>query len=126
MTKKDIVRKIARELGTGHLETARIVQAVFDNIVDVLEQEGRIELRNFGVFEVRQRAPRKARNPRTNEQVLVPARASISFTPGKEMLERIRTPRAKAQRRAQPAAKPATTQAGAPSATPPPDPPAEP
>ena len=90
MTKKDIVRKIARELGTGHVETARIVQAVFDNIIDVLETEGRIELRNFGVFEVRQRAPRKARNPRTNEQVLVPARASVAFSSGKEMLARIR------------------------------------
>ena len=90
MTKKDIVRKIARELGTGHVETARVVQAVFDNIIDVLETEGRIELRNFGVFEVRQRAPRKARNPRTNEQVLVPARASVAFSSGKEMLARIR------------------------------------
>lgn len=90
MTKKDIVRKIARELGTGHVETAKVVQAVFDNIIDALEAEGRIELRNFGVFEVRQRAPRKARNPRTNEQVLVPARASISFSSGKKMLIRIR------------------------------------
>ena len=90
MTKKDIVRKIARELGSGHVETAKIVQAVFDNIIMVLEKEGRIELRNFGVFDVRQRAPRKARNPRTNEQVLVPARASIAFAPGKEMLARIR------------------------------------
>jgi integration host factor subunit beta len=90
LTKKDIVRKIARDLGTGHVETARIVQAVFDNIIDVLEKDGRIELRNFGVFEVRRRAPRKARNPRTNEQVLVPARASIAFAPGKEMLAKIR------------------------------------
>jgi DNA-binding protein HU-beta/integration host factor subunit beta len=115
LTKKDIVRKIARELGTGHLETARIVQAVFDNIIEVLEREGRIELRNFGVFEVRQRAPRKARNPRTNEQVLVPARASISFAPGKEMLERIRASHAAGKRPAQQPAAPATDVASPPT-----------
>jgi nucleoid DNA-binding protein len=105
VTKKDIVRKIVRDLGTGHAETARIVQAVFDNIIDVLERDGRIELRNFGVFEVRRRAPRQARNPRTNERVFVPERASIAFAAGKEMLGRVREGRE--NRRAQRAGSPA-------------------
>jgi nucleoid DNA-binding protein len=52
-------------------------------------REGRIELRNFGVFEVRQRKPRKARNPRTGEQVKVPARRVVTFKPGRQMGERV-------------------------------------
>ena len=50
---------------------------------------GRIELRNFGVFEVKQRKPRKARNPRTGEKVKVPAKLVVTFKPGREMEERV-------------------------------------
>ena len=53
-------------------------------------RDGRIELRNFGVFEVKRRAPRKARNPRTGDKVFVPAKNVVSFKPGKEMEERVR------------------------------------
>ena len=52
-------------------------------------REGRIELRNFGVFEVRERKPRKARNPRTGENVKVPAKLVVTFKPGREMGERV-------------------------------------
>ncbi|MBX9579468.1 MAG: HU family DNA-binding protein, partial [Gemmataceae bacterium] len=51
---------------------------------------GRIELRNFGVFEVKQRKPRKARNPRTGARVDVEAKNVVTFQPGKEMEERVR------------------------------------
>ena len=51
--------------------------------------EGRIELRNFGVFEIRQRRPRRARNPKTGETVSVPARAIVTFKPGRAMAERV-------------------------------------
>src|ERR1700681_2552704 len=60
-----------------------------DGIIDTLEKERRIELRNFGVFEVKQRKPRKARNPRTGESVMVPARFVVTFKPGLEMEERV-------------------------------------
>jgi integration host factor subunit beta len=52
--------------------------------------DGRIELRNFGVFEVKQRKPRKARNPRTGERVDVASKNVVTFQPGKEMEERVR------------------------------------
>ena len=52
-------------------------------------EEGRIELRNFGVFQVRPRAARKARNPRTGRQVEVPEKFVVSFKPGKIMEERV-------------------------------------
>src|SRR5215510_15055835 len=72
------------------LKTKEIVQKTFDAIVDTLIQERRIELRNFGVFEVKKRAPRKARNPRTGEKVFVPQKFVVTFKPGKEMEERVR------------------------------------
>ena len=67
-----------------------IVQKTFDAIVETLVEEGRIELRNFGVFEVKRRAARKARNPRTGQRVDVPEKFVVTFKPGKEMEERVR------------------------------------
>ncbi len=67
-----------------------IVQRVFDGITETLEREGRIELRNFGIFGVRKRKPRQARNPRTGAKVKVPTRFVVRFKPGREMAERVR------------------------------------
>ena len=85
MTKKDIVRTISEEIGLTQQQTKKIVQKTFDAIIDSLVRERRIELRNFGVFEVKQRAARKARNPRTGRQVSVPEKFVVTFKPGKEM-----------------------------------------
>src|SRR5210317_1471934 len=90
MTKKEIVKTISEEIGLTQLKTKEIVQKTFDAIVDTLVTDGRIELRNFGVFEVKKRAARKARNPRTNGQVEVPEKYVVTFKPGKEMEERVR------------------------------------
>lgn len=90
MTKKEIVRTISEEIGLTQLKTKEIVQKTFDAIVDTLVTDGRIELRNFGVFEVKRRARRKARNPRTGEKVLVPEKFVVTFKPGKEMENRVR------------------------------------
>lgn len=90
MTKKEIVKTISEELGLTQLKTKEIVQKTFDAIVEALVDEGRIELRNFGVFEVKKRASRKARNPRTGQRVDVPEKWVVTFKPGKEMEERVR------------------------------------
>lgn len=90
MTKKEIVRTISEEIGLTQLKTKEIVQKTFDAIVEALVAEGRIELRNFGVFEVKRRAPRKARNPRTGDQVDVAEKYVVTFKPGKEMEEQVR------------------------------------
>ena len=90
MTKKEIVKQIADRLKLTQLKTKEIVQLTFDAIVDTLLEDGRIELRNFGVFEVKQRKARKARNPRTGERVDVPPKNVVTFKPGKEMEERVR------------------------------------
>ena len=90
MTKKEIVRTISEEIGLTQLQTKEIVQKTFDAIVEALVAEHRIELRNFGVFEVKRRAPRKARNPRTGDKVFVPEKFVVTFKPGKEMEERVK------------------------------------
>src|SRR5271155_5536940 len=90
MTKKDMAKAIADEMGLTQIQAKEIVQKVFDGITETLLKEGRIELRNFGVFEVKKRKPRKARNPRTGEKVKVPARVVVTFKPGREMEERVR------------------------------------
>ncbi len=90
MTKKEIVKTISDEIGLTQLKTKEIVQKTFDAIVETLVEERRIELRNFGVFEVKKRAARKARNPRTGDKVNVPEKFVVTFKPGKEMEERVR------------------------------------
>ena len=90
MTKKEIVKKISEDIGLTQLKTKDIVQRTLDAIILTLVSEGRIELRNFGVFEVKKRAPRKARNPRTGDKVYVPSKNVVTFKPGKEMEELVR------------------------------------
>ena len=90
MTKKEIVKDISDATGLTQLQTKDVVQKTFDAIVETLLEEGRIELRNFGVFEVKRRKARKARNPRTGERVDVGPKSVVTFKPGKEMEEKIR------------------------------------
>lgn len=90
VTKKEIVKQISERAELTQLQTKEIVQWTFDAIVETLVSEGRIELRNFGVFEVKRRKPRRARNPRTNEPVEVEAKNVVTFQPGKVMEEKVR------------------------------------
>ena len=89
MTKKEIAKKISEQSGITVLLALEAVQMVFDGITETLVEEGRIELRNFGVFEVKRRRARQARNPRTGETISVPERSVITFKPGREMEERV-------------------------------------
>lgn len=90
MTKKDIVRTIAEQIELPQLRTKELVQKTFDALIDALVREGRIELRNFGVFQIKKREARMARNPRTGERVPVQAKSVVTFKPGKEMEARVR------------------------------------
>jgi nucleoid DNA-binding protein len=89
VTKKEIVKTISDETGLNQQQIKTIVQKTFDAIVLTLVEEGRIELRNFGVFQVRPRAARKARNPRTGRQVEVPEKFVVTFKPGKIMEQKV-------------------------------------
>jgi nucleoid DNA-binding protein len=90
VTKKEIVKQISEDTGLTQLQAKKIVQMTFDAIIETLVRESRIELRNFGVFEVKLRKARKARNPRTNEDVHVGPKNVVTFQPGKKMEESVR------------------------------------
>ena len=90
MTKKDIIKNIADTIGLTQVQTRKVVQSTFDAITDTIAREGKIQLRNFGIFEVKTRKARKARNPTTGEVVDVPAKRVVVFKPGRKMAERIK------------------------------------
>jgi len=90
MTKKDIVLKITDMTGIKQVDVKTIVQATFDVIVDSLVRNEKVELRNFGVFKIKERRARFGRNPRTGESVPVPPRKVVVFKPGLEMKEKIK------------------------------------
>jgi len=89
-TKKDIVKTIAEQIDLPQLRTKELVQKTFDALIEALVREGRLELRNFGVFQIKRREARMARNPRTGERVPVAAKSVVTFKPGKEMEARVR------------------------------------
>jgi nucleoid DNA-binding protein len=89
VTKKEIVQNIAQELNVTQLKVKQIVDRTFESIIETLVENERIELRNFGVFEVKLRAARKARNPRTEQPVYVPEKYVVTFKPGKFMEQQV-------------------------------------
>src|SRR5947209_8502530 len=89
MTKKDLVIFLAEKHGLPRSQVRDAVQMIIEDIIATLIREGRIELRNFGVFQVKKRKARRARNPRTGEQVEVAERLVVTFKPGREMEDRI-------------------------------------
>jgi len=82
MTKKDIILKIANETKLKQIDVKKIVQKTFDCIIDSLAEGKKVELRNFGIFKVKQRKGRTGRNPRTGEVVPVPPKKVVVFKPG--------------------------------------------
>ncbi|MDD5130607.1 MAG: integration host factor subunit beta [Candidatus Omnitrophica bacterium] len=90
MTKKDIVLKVSDETNIKQIDVKKIVQKTFDCIVDALIRGEKIELRNFGVFKVKQRRSRTGRNPRTNQVIPVPPRKVVIFKAGLEMKQKIK------------------------------------
>lgn len=88
-TKRDMAERIAERCGITGIEAKVMVQHTLDEMVRCLVENGRLELRNFGVFQVVRTAPRKARNPRTGETVMVEARSVVKFKMGKVMGEAV-------------------------------------
>ncbi len=82
MTKKDIVMKISNEINLTQIDVKKIVQRTLDTILEALERGETVELRNFGVFKVKNRRGRIGRNPRTGQEVQVPEKRVVVFKPG--------------------------------------------
>ncbi len=90
MTKRDLVVKIAKETGFIQNDVAVIVQKTLDSIVEDLTAGNTIELRNFGVFEIKVRKSRKGRNPnKPKDEVVIPERTVVKFRAGKELKEAV-------------------------------------
>ena len=89
MTKAELVEEVSRvsDLTKKHSEV--IVDTVFKNIIDALHRGEKIELRGFGSFRLRRREPRKGRNPKTGEEVQIPAKRTPFFKVGKELKEMV-------------------------------------
>ncbi len=86
MTKRDLVVKIARDTGFIQNDVAEVVQRTLDYMAEELRSGNTIELRNFGVFEIKVRKSRKGRNPnKPADEVVIPERAVVKFRAGKEL-----------------------------------------
>ena len=88
-TKKELVARIAEQTGQTKVVVKQVLQAFLDEIVEELAQGNRLEFREFGVFEVKERRARRAQNPRTLEKVEVPAKRVVKFKVGRMMRQRV-------------------------------------
>ena len=89
ITKKDLIDRIAEKEGCKRVLVKKIVQDFLDSIVEELGVGNRLEFRDFGVFESRVRAPRRAQNPKTMAKVDVPSRRTVKFKVGRVMRDRL-------------------------------------
>src|SRR6185369_3014959 len=89
MTKADLVNDVADAAELTKKDAERLVEIVFESIIDSLNQGEKIELRGFGSFRVRSRGARRGRNPKTGDPVDIPAKRVPYFKPGKELKELI-------------------------------------
>jgi integration host factor subunit beta len=87
VTKKELVNRIADRTGQTKVITKDVIQMFLDEIINELGRGNRLEFREFGVFEIKERAARRAQNPRTLEKVSVPAKKVVKFKVGRLMKE---------------------------------------
>jgi integration host factor subunit beta len=92
MTKAELVEDVARAAELTKKDAERLVEIVFESIIDTLNSGEKIELRGFGSFRVRERGARRGRNPKTGDPVDIPAKRVPYFKPGKELKELINEP----------------------------------
>lgn len=88
-TKKELIDRIADETGLRRAEVKKVVQSFLDYVIEELGRGNRLEFRDFGVFETKERAPRVAQNPKTLERVPVPAKRTVKFKVGRLMKEHL-------------------------------------
>ncbi len=89
-TKKEIAKEVAEALDIPQTLARQAVQKTLEAIIGGLVADGRIELRKFGVFEIKDRAAKRGRNPNTGASIMLPAKKVVTFKPGTEMEERVR------------------------------------
>jgi integration host factor subunit beta len=93
ITKKELIDQIADATGEKRVVVKKIVQTFLDSIIVELGRDNRLEFRDFGVFEVKQRRARKAQNPKTLAPVQVPPKRTVKFKVGRLMKQTLVSPR---------------------------------
>jgi integration host factor subunit beta len=88
MTKQQLIESVATKTGQGKREVEAVVDSAFGTIAETLQANGRIDLRGFGSFVVKDKKGRQGRNPRSGETITIAAKRSASFKPGKELTEK--------------------------------------
>ncbi len=89
MTKADIVEQIAAKTGLTKTDTGLVVEGVLEALKDALITGETVEIRGFGTFKIKQRAARRARNPRTGEPVDIPEKFVPTFKPSRELKDAV-------------------------------------
>lgn len=89
ISKKELVKAVCEHTGMNAQHVERVVQCYMDQIISSLSKGHRLEFREFGVFELKRRGTRVARNPKTGVAVTVPERTVVQFRPGKVMKARV-------------------------------------
>lgn len=114
MTKRQLVINVADQLGITQNEVSDVIQTTLETITEALSEGDRLEIRNFGVFEVKVRYARQGRNPRTGESVPIAEKRVPIFKPGKALKEWVEQadPDATAPSIAEPASQPVDDRAG--------------
>ena len=87
MTKAELVERVARNMAMTQKATQQAVEAVFTEIAEAMRKGERFQLTGFGTFEVKKRAARVGKNPRTGEVVEIPARRVLTFHASKSLLK---------------------------------------
>ena len=82
MTKADIVAAIYEKVGISKTESSDVVESVFEVLKEVLENGEEVKISGFGTFRVKDKSPRKGRNPQTGEGITITARSVLRFKPG--------------------------------------------
>ena len=89
VTKRELVQRIAEKTNAQQIQAKEVIQGFLNEIIEELAKGNRLEFRDFGVFEPKEKAKRVARNPRTGERVEVPAKTTVKFKVGRLMKKRI-------------------------------------
>jgi DNA-binding protein HU-beta len=90
MTKAEFTGKIAEGVGISKSVAAKVIDAVTDELIELLRQEQKITFTGFGTFNTKQMPARKGRNPRTGEEIMIPARRVVQFKPGSALKEAVK------------------------------------
>ncbi len=90
MTKAELVARMAEMAGVSKKQADRCLKAFIEAVEDALAKGERVALPGFGIFQVKERAERKGRNPRTGEIITIPARKVVVFKPAKQLKERVK------------------------------------